>query len=456
MWFGVLGPLEVVADGRQVRLGGPRQEKILAALLVEAGRVVSVDRLVDVVWTADVPATATRQIRNVTNVVRRQLLDGGAPPHVIMASGPGFVANLDGSRCDLREFELHLSRAEWAEKASRTADAISELRAALALWRGPALSGLDSDALAPAATGLDERRLAALDRRYTLELASAPDGVDINELVELVRRHPLHAAFVGHLMTAMYRTGRHAEALSAYRQLHARLDAEGMHPPTDLHTLYQRILRQDPALRNADADHVRPSPDAAFVGIANELSVTLPRDDPAFQSLALFRLADGHRKSGRLAEARADLAKALTITRAANDTYGVSRAAEALATIHVQFGEHRVAIDYATEALAAAERSGVARAVADALLALAKAHTAVGDQRRAIGYLERAIGAAAQSGGHDVQAAALNALGRAHAARGDYVRARDCFQRAFQFARESDSVSQEIRARHFLTKFGDL
>ncbi|GAB3431122.1 BTAD domain-containing putative transcriptional regulator [Actinophytocola sediminis] len=453
MWFGLLGPLEIVADGRRVRLGGPRQEKILAALLLAAGRVVSVDRLVGVVWAEDAPATAARQIRNVTNTLRRQLLDDGAPPHVITASGPGFVANLDGSRCDLREFELHLSRAEFAERMSRTTDAVSELRAALALWRGPVLSGLDSAALAPAATGLDERRLAVLDRRYTLELAAAPDGVDVTELAELVGRHPLHAAFVGHLMTARYRAGRHAEALSEYRQLYARLDAQGMHPPAELHTLYQRILRQDPALRNAGAEHPRPSPDEQFAAFADALSVTLPRDDPAFRSRALFEFADRHRKSGRLAEARADLAQALTITRAANDTYGVSRAAGKLAAIHAQLGEHRLAIDYATEALAAARRCDVPRATADALLALATAHTAAGDHPPAIGYLERAVAAAAESGARDVQAAALNALGRANAARGDHTRARDCFQHALRLAREIDSMSQEIRADHGLHKY---
>lgn len=455
LWFGLLGPLEVVAGRERVRLGGPRQDKILAALLLDAGRVVSVDRLVEVVWTEDVPATASRQVRNVTNMMRRQLIDRGAPQHVITASGPGFVADLDGSRCDLREFELHLSRAEFAARLDRTADAASELRAALALWRGPALSGLDCAALAPAAARLDERRLVALDRRFALELATHPDSVDVTELAELVRRHPLHAVFVGHLMTALYRSGRHAEALSAYRQLYARLDAEGMRPPGELGTLYQRMLRQDPALRRTERGHGRPSPQEMVAAFADALSVTLPPNDALFESRALFEIADMHRKFGRLAEARADLAKALTITRAAGDTYGVSRAASRLAAIHAQLGEQRLAFDYAHEALAAAERCGVARARADALLATATAHTAAADHARAVAHLERAVGAATESGARDVQAAALNALGRAHAARDDHARARECFRRALEIAREIDSVSQEIRAGRGLAKSGD-
>ena len=448
MWFGLLGPLEVVADGQRVRLGGPRQEKVLAALLLDAGRVVSVERLVAVVWDDDAPTTANRQIRNVTNMLRRQLIDAGAPQHVITASGPGFVANLDGSRCDLREFDLHTSRAEFAARTNRTADAVSELRAGLALWRGPALSGMECAALAPAALRLDERRLAALDRRFTLELVGEHD-VDVTELAELVGRYPLHTAFVGHLMTALYRAGRHAEALAAYRQLYTRLDAEGMHPPAELRQLYERILRQDPGLRPV----TRQTADNLVDAFANALSVTVPRGDPRFESRALFELADVHRKFGRLPEACANLTEALSITRGAGDTYGVVRAAGKLAAVHVLLGEHDRAIEYATEAMSAAERAGVSRASADALLALATAHAGTGDHTRAIGYFQQAVDAAADTGARDVLATALNALGRANAARGDRATATEYFQRALVIAREIDSVSQEIRADRGLARF---
>lgn len=448
MRFGLLGPLEVVTDGARVRLGGPRQEKILAALLLDAGRVVSVERLVTVVWGDDAPTTANRQIRNVTNALRRQLIDAGAPPHVITASGPGFVANLDGSRCDLREFDLHTSRAEFAARVERTSDAVSELRAGLALWRGPALSGMDCAELAPAAIGLDERRLAALDRRFTLELAGGAE-IDATELAELVSRHPLHTAFVGYLMTARYRAGRHAEALAAYRQLYARLDVEGVHPPAELRQLYERILRQDPVLRPV----ARQTADNLVDAFANALSVTVPRGDPRFESRALFELADVHRKFGRLPEARANLTEALAITRAAGDTYGVVRAAGKLAAVHVLLGEHDRAIEHATEAMTAAERAGVSRASADALLALATAHAGTGDHASATGYYEQAVDAAADTGARDVLATALNALGRVHATHGDRTTATGYFQRALVVAREIDSVSQEIRADRGLARF---
>lgn len=457
MWFGVLGPLEVAAGGQRVRLGGPRPEKILAALLLDAGQVVSVERLVDVVWPGEpaaAPDTAGRQIRNVTNALRRQLLDAGAPETVIQAAGPGFVLSLPGCRFDLREFELHVGRAEFAASMDRTADAVSELRAGLELWRGPALSGL-SGPLRAAATGLDERRLTALERRFALELASDPDAVTVEELSALVAEHPLREAFVGHLMTALYRKGRQADAMAAFHGLHARLNAElGVLPGQPLRVLYERILRHDPSLRAGADARARPSNDELVAAYSDALAVTRPRGDALFDSRALFGLGRMHAKLGRYAEARADLTQALTMTRAADDQYGVSLALGQLGVVSAHIGEQAVAVNYAQEALAVAARVDVPRAVAEAELAAGTVHVVIGDQPRATQHFERAVTAATTAGALDVQASGLNALGRIHAARGAHDAARDCFERARRIAHDIGSTSQELRADTGLGRFG--
>lgn len=447
MWFGVLGPLEVARGDQRVRLAGPRQEKILAALLLDAGKVVSVERLVDVVWPEGAPETAGRQVRNVTNSLRRLLLDAGAPDTVIEAAGPGFVAGLAGCRLDLREFDLHVGRAEFAASMDRTADAVSELRAALALWRGPALSGLDAEALRAAATGLDERRLAALERRFSLELASDPDAVTVDELSELVARHPLREAFVGHLMTALYRKGRQAEAMAAFHGLHGRLNVElGVLPGQPLRALYERILRHDPSLRAGAGARPRPSNEELVDAYSDALAVTRPRGDALFDSRALFGLGRMHAKLGRYPEAKADLSQALTMTRAANDEYGVSLALGQLAIVCAQLGEQAVALNYAQEALTVAARVDVRRAPGDAELAAGTVHVVLGDQQRAASHFERAIATATSAGALDVQASALNALGRIHAARGEHGPARECFERARRIAHDIGSTSQQLRA----------
>ncbi|WP_410653850.1 AfsR/SARP family transcriptional regulator [Amycolatopsis sp. cmx-4-54] len=128
MEFRILGPVQCRSGARALKLAGSRQERILAALLLGADRVVSVSRLVDVVWDEDPPATAIRQIRNLTTALKRTLIAEGASDDILTAEGPGFV--LRPRAFDLRSFEEHVSRGEFRE--------------ALACWHGPALSGVDS------------------------------------------------------------------------------------------------------------------------------------------------------------------------------------------------------------------------------------------------------------------------------------------------------------------------
>lgn len=222
---------------------------MVGTLLLEPGRVVPVGRLIASVWPDEPPATAARQVRNLTTALRRQLLNAGAPGRIIVADGPGFRLDLGGCRFDVTEFDRRVSWAQEAASANRCAEAASELRAALDLWRGPAFAGLKSDVLQRAAARLEQRRIAVLDRCLSLELTVSNGHALVGELCDLVARHPLNECFVAHLMLALYRAGRQADALAAYLRLRRILRAElGVEPSEPLSKRYQQILCHDPIL----------------------------------------------------------------------------------------------------------------------------------------------------------------------------------------------------------------
>ncbi|AUI59811.1 BTAD domain-containing putative transcriptional regulator [Amycolatopsis sp. BJA-103] len=229
MEFRILGPVQCRIGARPLKLAGSRQERILAALLLGADRVVSVSRLVDVVWDEDPPATAVRQIRNLTTALKRALVAEGATEDILTAEGPGFV--LRPRTFDLRSFEEHVSRGEFRE--------------ALGCWHGPALSGVDSTALRGEADELDERRLSVVERCLDEDISAGEDSVA--ELTALVAEHPLREPFAGLLMRALHQQGRQADALNVYQQTQSRLvDELGIDPGPKLRELYERILRDEP------------------------------------------------------------------------------------------------------------------------------------------------------------------------------------------------------------------
>ncbi|KDN22399.1 AfsR/SARP family transcriptional regulator [Amycolatopsis rifamycinica] len=231
MEFRVLGPVRVLGGGRPIGPSGPRQERILAALLLDAGRVVPVSRLVDVVWDGEPPATAVRQVRNLTTALRRTLVAAGAGDNVLTAEGAGFA--LRPGEFDLETFEDLAARGEH--------------RAALACWRGPALAGVDSAALRPDAERLEERRLAVLEQSLAAEV-DAGDAGTVAELTALVAAHPLREGLVGLLMRALHRAGRQADAMDVYQRAKRRLaDELGITPGAPLRTTYEQLLHDEPA-----------------------------------------------------------------------------------------------------------------------------------------------------------------------------------------------------------------
>lgn len=243
MEFRILGELEVRHDGGEVPISGMKQRKALAVLLLEAGRTVSMHRLIESLWEGEPPATARRQIRNIVASVRRHL--AAADP--IERSGDGYRLRTDA--VDWHAFREEVARA----KASGDhAESHRLLQRALQRWRGPVLAGLDGEPIASAAIGMEEDRLAACEDLYAAALALGRHREIIGEVRSLAAEHPYRQRLSGHLMLALYRSGDGPAALRVYADLSARLaDELGVEPDRRLRELHVAILREDPALEPA-------------------------------------------------------------------------------------------------------------------------------------------------------------------------------------------------------------
>jgi DNA-binding SARP family transcriptional activator len=240
--FRILGPLEVVEQGRSLTLGGPRQRALLALLLTRANEVVSRDRLIDELWGAHAPSTASNTLQYHISRLRKTL----APSEAIVTREPGYLIRIGPDDLDLLRFERLVEEAQ--QEAPQVAARL--FRDALALWRGPALADVAHESFAQAEVlRLEDLRLAALERRVEADLALGRDAEVVSELERLVREHPLRERLRGQLMLALYGSGRQADALAAYRQARSLLvDELGVEPSPALQELERAILQHDPAL----------------------------------------------------------------------------------------------------------------------------------------------------------------------------------------------------------------
>ncbi|MEU4235430.1 AfsR/SARP family transcriptional regulator, partial [Nonomuraea sp. NPDC026600] len=244
IWFGVLGPLEVRADDHPVRLQGPRQEKALVRLLLDAGHVVTVDRLLDVVWEKP-PASARRQVQDLVTRLRRTLVGAGAADDLIMTVRGGYRLRPVSGGLDARTFDELVTKAR-ETAPSDTAEAAATFRRALLLWRGEPLTGVGGQYFENAARALTERRLAVWEECLALELALGRHHEVTAELLALVDRHPFRESLVGLLMRATAEAGRLADALEIYRGLRVRLaDELGLDPGPELRRLHDTLLRSE-------------------------------------------------------------------------------------------------------------------------------------------------------------------------------------------------------------------
>jgi DNA-binding SARP family transcriptional activator len=262
--FRILGPLEVSDETGPLLLGGQKQRAVLALLLLEPGRVVSVDRLIDALWGEHPPRTASTSLQNFISQLRKTI---GAD--VLETKPPGY-------RLRVRPGELDLDRFRVMVESSRGADAqtrAEKLRHALAVWRGPALADLTYEEFAePHIAYLEELRLATLEERVDADLALGAHAELIGELEVLVEEHPMRERLRGQYMLALYRAGRQAEALQAYVEGRRILvDQLGIEPSRDLQQLHGAILRQESGLQAPGAapppgDHFEQVLDALLQG----------------------------------------------------------------------------------------------------------------------------------------------------------------------------------------------
>jgi DNA-binding SARP family transcriptional activator len=258
--YRLLGPLEVGRGGTNAVIRPGRQEIVLCVLLLNANRVVGIDRLIDAVWDTDPPATARTQVQICVSALRRNLGRIGLPTSIVTKS-PGYLMRVADDELDTQVFAARVAGADDAVRAGDPATAADLLASALALWRGPALAGLDSPALQGIAVQLDERRLSATETRVDLELRLGRHRQLVDELGELVDAHPLRERLRGFLMLALYRSGRQADALDVYRTGRALLiDQLGLEPGDELRALEATILAGGPDLVPADRGPARVSP----------------------------------------------------------------------------------------------------------------------------------------------------------------------------------------------------
>jgi YVTN family beta-propeller protein len=255
--FRILGSLEALDGERAIPLGGGRQRGVLAILLIHRGTVVSVDRIVDLLWGERPPQTASKTIQVYVSRLRRELGEG-----LLLTRRGGYVLELDAEQLDADRFEGALSRAREEFGRGDAPAACDLLRDALGLWRGPPLADFTYEDFArDEIDRLEELRLAAFEERIEADLALGRHAELVPELERLVREHPTRERLRRQLMLALYRSGRQADALETYRQARRTLDEElGLEPGPELRELERAILAQDPAIAApASARRLRPA-----------------------------------------------------------------------------------------------------------------------------------------------------------------------------------------------------
>ena len=263
MRFRILGPLEVWDKGVEISVGGPKLRALLALLLLHPNEVVPADRLIDDLWGEDSPERAAAALRVNVSRLRKAL-----PEDVLTTRSPGYVLCIEPDDLDLHRFERLVNQARGLSARGQGADASERLREALSLWRGSPLADFAYESFAQSAIArLEEIRLAAVELRIDADLAVGRHAELVGELEALVAEQPLRERLREYLMTALYRSGRQAEALDAYKDARrALVDQLGIEPSAELQALERAILRQEPAL-NLPASVPGPA------GVAAERSI---------------------------------------------------------------------------------------------------------------------------------------------------------------------------------------
>jgi DNA-binding SARP family transcriptional activator len=264
---GVLGPVEVLRDGVAVELGGPQPRAVIAHLALDAGRVVSVERLIDRLWGDEPPRTPLGTLQSYISRLRRAVEPDrapGAPAEVLVSEAPGYVLRVPEDQIDVHRFRSGADRARAAASAGRFHEALAEFDEALALWRGPAFGGTGiEDHARTVLVRLDEEHDSAIEDRFAALLALGRHAEAIPQLQSAVDEHPLRERLWAQLALALYRSSRQADALRALSDARRLLlDELGLDPGPEIRELENRILAQDPGLALPAAEPAAAPPAA--------------------------------------------------------------------------------------------------------------------------------------------------------------------------------------------------
>ena len=269
MRFGILGPLQAVGDdGRELALGGRMPRAVLALLLLRANEVVSSDQLVEELWAGAPPASGVKGLH--VHVSRlRQALAGNSDPdgERLVTTAGGYILTVGPDELDVQRCERLIGEGRSLLAEGRPDQALASLSGAVELWRGDVLADFQYDAFAQAEIArLGELRAAVLEERVAVEMLLGQEAQVLGELERLVRDYPYRERLRGQLMLALYRTGRQAEALAAYRAARSALvDELGIEPSVELRQLHEAILAQDGALLQTNSG--QPAPSAAATAV---------------------------------------------------------------------------------------------------------------------------------------------------------------------------------------------
>lgn len=247
--LGLLGPLEMSADGTLVPLGTPKQRAVLAMLLMNRNSPVGVDRLITALWDDKPPSGARASIHSYVSNLRKLLSGAGIDPRAVLAAAPpGYRLNITENACDLGRFIAEKTAGVHAAATGRFEEASQHLTAALAQWRGPVLEDLREFGFVDTfATSLVEEKILVHGAKAEAEIACGRAFAVITELESLTAEHPYREPLWAQLITAYYLTDRQSDALAAYRRVKTALaDDLGIDPGPTLRSLNEQILRQEP------------------------------------------------------------------------------------------------------------------------------------------------------------------------------------------------------------------
>jgi SARP family transcriptional regulator, regulator of embCAB operon len=285
--FGILGPLQITAEGADIPAGTPKQRAVLAMLVINRNRAIGADSLMGAAWGDDPPEGARATIHSYMSNLRRLIAAAGEDAHAVLASvPPGYRLAITESQCDHGRFNAAMHAGVRAAAAGQFEEASSRLAAALGEWRGPVLEDLrDFDFVEPFAQAVLEDKLVADIARAEAEIACGRASTVIGELESLTAEHLYREPLWAQLITAYYLVDRQSDALDAYHRLKTTLaDDLGIDPSPTVRALYERVLRQETL-------DVRK----AAVAAAESTMIAMQRDvDAGSGDLAALRDPDGN------------------------------------------------------------------------------------------------------------------------------------------------------------------